>query len=71
MVAGDTPLTDAARHGRAADVAALLADGSVLLVGGGSPLVCRRDGDGYRAWEDVADLPIGWVRWPGAATVEL
>ncbi|KAH8046974.1 hypothetical protein JL722_13309 [Aureococcus anophagefferens] len=41
------------------------------LVGGGSPLVCRRDGDGYRAWEDVADLPTGWVRWPGAATVEL
>ncbi|KAH8055495.1 hypothetical protein JL721_10224 [Aureococcus anophagefferens] len=47
------------------------AGGSVLLVGGGSPLVCRRDGDGDRAWEDVADLPTGWVRWPGAATVEL
>ena len=56
---------------RSGATAALLADGSVLLVGGGSPLVCRRDGDGYRAWEDVADLPIGWVRWPGAATVEL
>ncbi|KAH8079206.1 hypothetical protein JL720_9470 [Aureococcus anophagefferens] len=56
---------------RSGATAALLADGSVLLVGGGSPLVCRRDGDGYRAWEDVADLPTGWVRWPGAATVEL
>ena len=28
MVQGDTPLTDAARHGRAADVAVLLADGA-------------------------------------------
>ena len=28
MRAGDTPLIDAARHGRAADVAALLADGA-------------------------------------------
>ena len=30
MLAGDTPLTDAARHGRAADVAALLADGAAV-----------------------------------------
>ena len=28
MRAGDTPLIDAARHGRAGDVAALLADGA-------------------------------------------
>ena len=28
MREGDTPLVDAARHGRAADVAALLADGA-------------------------------------------
>ena len=28
MREGDTPLTDAARHGRAADVAALLAGGA-------------------------------------------
>ena len=42
MRAGDTPLIDAARHGRAGDVAALLADGADV----NEP---RTDGSGWTA----------------------
>ena len=56
---------------RAGASAAVRGDGSIVLVGGGTPLICTKDADGYRAWREMADLPIGWVKWPALAALDL